>query len=357
LARKTVTVLLTGVGAPGSRGTIYALRNNGQGRKVRIVGTDIREGAVGRYWTDAFFKVPPPEDDGYLDAINRAVRSAEADVVLPQTTRETVRLSETASEVRAPVAVSGAGPVRRANSKAELMAEFMREGLPSPRFHVVKSPAELESRARSLGYPDEPVVVKPSVSFGSRGFRVLRGGSSLGRRDFLATKPSPSETTLELLLGALSKDDGVPFPELIVSEYLPGDEYSVDAFAGSKGAVAVPRRRDEIVNGISFRTTVDPRDDLASYTLKAARSLGLTYAFGFQYKLDQEGVPKVLECNPRVQGTMVASLFAGVNVVWLAVREALGEAPPVPRPRLRRVTFQRFWGGVGALGGRLIGEI
>jgi carbamoyl-phosphate synthase large subunit len=88
------------------------------------------------------------------------------------------------------------------------------------------------------------------------------------------------------------------------------------------------------------------------YTLKAGDHLGLTGAFGFQFKLDANGVAKVLECNPRVQGTMIASLFSGINIIWLAVKEALGEPAMIPVPAGKPSRFYRFWGGVGVCDGR-----
>ena len=57
-------------------------------------------------------------------------------------------------------------------------------------------------------------------------------------------------------------------------------------------------------------------------------------------------MPRVLECNPRVQGTMVASVFGGFNPIWLAVQEALG-TPPQRAPARRMAVFQRYWGGLG----------
>jgi carbamoyl-phosphate synthase large subunit len=357
LTGNTVTVLLTGVGAPGTRGTIYALRKNGEGRRVKVIGTDLRSDAVGRFWVSGFHTVPPPEDEGYMDVINRICGISEVDVVIPQTTRETMTLSRNTRKVSVPVAVSGATAVRNANNKATLLAKFKELGLPFPRYFLVRRISDLSRRVMELGYPKLPVVVKPPVSFGSRGFRVLTERTSWDRKRFLSEKPAPSESTLHALEQVLGRDGGGGFPELLVTEYLPGAEYSVDAFVGKKGKVAIPRRRDEIVNGISFRTAVEPRQDIAFFTLKAATSIGLRYAFGFQFKLDAEGVPKVLECNPRVQGTMVASVFSGVNVIWMAAKEALGESPSIPALKLKTPTFQRFWGGVGFLGGQVLDEI
>jgi len=141
---------------------------------------------------------------------------------------------------------------------------------------------------------------------------------------------------------------GKSWPQLLVTEYLPGIEYSVDAFMGQKGGVAVARRRDQIRSGISFRTTIEIREDLGKYTLAAAKILCLNYAFGFQFKLSLDKTPCVLECNPRVQGTMVASSLAGVNCVWLAVQEALGHEPdPSSSNAQDGYSFIRYWGGIG----------
>jgi carbamoyl-phosphate synthase large subunit len=353
--KRTVSILLTGVGAPGTRGTIYALRKNKDEVRVRLVGTDLRKDALGKYWTESFHTLPPPESENYVDEVNRICRLHRIDLVLPQTTRETVALAMAEKRLSVPALVSSAASIRRANNKFELLRVFERLRLPRPKSHLVKSFPELRKRVVSLGYPEEPVIVKPPVSFGSRGFRILTKKSAWSLQRYLTEKPSATEITLEELGGILGRGEG-PFPELMVSEYLPGVEYSVDAFIGAKGRVAIPRKREEIVNGISFKTALDYRSDIAENTLKAASELGLRYTFGFQYKLDRGGVPKVLECNPRVQGTMVASIFSGVNIIWLGVCERLGSPRTVPNARTL-ATFHRFWGGVGIEGDRLIDEI
>ena len=87
-------------------------------------------------------------------------------------------------------------------------------------------------------------------------------------------------------------------------------------------------------------------------TLEVGRFLGLQTVFGMQYKLDKEGIPKVLECNPRVQGTMVATLSTGLNLIGEGAQEALGH--PVlsfPNPQFGE-SFSRYWGGVILNGGK-----
>ena len=357
MVKDLTTILITGAGAPGTRGTIYSIKNGEEGRKIRLVGTDLTKDVIGRYWVDKFYDVPPPESSDYIDQVNKICEKESIDVIVPQTTRESARLSESLDEVKTKVTVSSGESMRKANNKFELMKVFEKLSLPVPKYFKVRALADLIDRAEELGYPDKAVVIKPPVSHGSRGFRVLRENTSWTIRRFLSEKPNATEITLDELSKIMTKDKHVDFPELLVTEFLPGKEYSVDAFVGKDRSIAIPRLRKEIVNGISFRAAIESkREDIKEFTLKAAKELSLKYAFGFQFKLDYSDAPKVLECNPRVQGTMVASVFAGANVIWWTVKEALGEKIE-GSVQLSDSEFYRFWGGVGLLDGRSLGEI
>ena len=135
------------------------------------------------------------------------------------------------------------------------------------------------------------------------------------------------------------------FPSMIVMEYFPGAEYTVDVL-NSNMLTIIPRRRDLIKSGITFIGTVEKNEEIIEYSKKLSEGIGLDYAYGFQFKLDAMGVPKLLECNPRIQGTMVLSTFAGANVIYGAVKYALGEE--VPTFDIKWGTkILRYWGGIG----------
>ena len=109
----------------------------------------------------------------------------------------------------------------------------------------------------------------------------------------------------------------------------------------------IPRIRESIRSGISFEVRVDMRQDLIGWSEKLAKSLNLEFCFGFQFKLDNKGIPKILESNPRVQGTMIASTFAGFNMIYFAIKSALGEKINPKFTINDGVRFIRYWGGVG----------
>jgi carbamoyl-phosphate synthase large subunit len=349
---KALTLLVTGAGAPGIRGTLYALRHNPDGRAVRIVGVDTQARVAGAMQADKFYTVPAPETTEYIPALIEICRRENVSAILPQTTRETAKLAASLPEVEragVEVMVSESSAISAANDKGTVIEVFERLGLPAPACRRATTERELLAAAEELGYPETPVVVKPPVSNGMRGVRVLRPNAWDVQR-FLTEKPHGLEITLEELVAILRRG---PWPELLVMEYLPGCEYSVDAFIGAHFSVAVPRVRESIRSGITFHSRTELREDLMEYTLAAGLELGLRFAFGFQFKLACDGTPKVLECNPRIQGTMVASVFSGANVIWFGVRELFHDpVTNLPQP-LRASEFMRYWGGIGVKAGDL----
>ena len=348
--QRTATLLVTGAGAPGIRGTLYALRQNPDHMPLRIVGVDVKADVVGRYLVDGFHQVPSPEDPAYLETLLDICKDEGVEVLVPQTTREINALSrslETITRAGVRTMISNHAAIEIANDKWRLLQKFQAMALPVPDYSLARSEKELMEAARRLGYPGRPVVVKPPFSNGMRGVRVLTENAWDVQR-FINEKPSGLEISLDEVLRILRRGSG--WPDLLVMEYLPGPEYSVDVFIGEKTSVAIPRLRKAIRSGITFEAVVDLRKDLSDYALRAAREIGLRFAVGFQFKLDERNVAKVLECNPRVQGTMVASLFSGVNVIWMGVKELLGTPPAEAVTACADAVFYRFWGGVGIRG-------
>ncbi len=348
--RKTAKLLVTGAGAPGIRGTIYALRKNPDHMPLRIVGVDLNQDVAGRYLVDCFYQVPSPEDPSYLAAILDICKKEQIEVIIPQTTREINVLSrslDTIARCGVRTMTSEAAAIEVANDKWRLLQRFQSMGLPVPQWYLARSEEELTEAAYHLGYPDRQVVVKPPFSNGMRGVRILTKDAWDVQR-FINEKPSGLDISLEDILQILRR--GAEWPELLVMEYLPGPEYSVDVYIGERTSIAVPRRRNVIRSGITFESVLDMRQDLSDYSLQAAREIGLRYAIGFQFKLDKNNVAKILECNPRVQGTTVASMFSGVNIIWMGVKELLGEPPVEAVMSSDDVHFYRFWGGLGIQG-------
>jgi carbamoyl-phosphate synthase large subunit len=339
---KRINLLLTGCGCPGTFGTVYALRENEDGRKFKIVGTDVKSDRVGRYIIDKFYRVPQATDPEYLNLMFTIQKLEHIDLILPQTTAESQALVGMDKVVCSPVP---------ANDKYLLYEVAKDLKIPLPDYKLIGDREELFRSVFELGYPDKKVVVKPRVGCGGRGVRILQSG--LTKEEYLQDKPDPLRTNM-IEFSTIFKDESVP--ELLVSEYLPGKEYTIDCFRGKNGFVSIARERKEIRSGISFDNKVLYNRYFRGCCGKLAEKLNLLYCFGFQFKENSEGIPCLLECNPRVQGTMVVSMFAGFNVIYNSVKEALGEDVQT-KFQVIEVDFKRYWGGIALDKDKIIGKI
>ena len=290
-----VVVLVTGSGSSATPSTLYSLRRNPEGRRVRVVCTDIRDGVAARFMCDAFYRVPRAGDPGFIEAVLEIAGREGVGVVLPQAPAELPVFAAARERLRregVAVAVSRPEAVATALDKYRMLRAAERLGVPVPRARLVHGWDELVEAAEELGYPDEPFVVRVGSGDGMRGFRVVVPPGR-AREWFRGERPGGAPwTTLSGLMEVLG--GGRFDAPVMVVEYLPGVEYTVDVLAGDAGGgyrvyAVVPRRRLEMRISMTWVGVVEERRDVMEYSARLAEGLGLEYAFGFQFRLDGEG--------------------------------------------------------------------
>jgi len=347
---RKLKILVTGAGAPGIQGTIYSLRNNYDKRKVKIIGTDINSDVVGKYLCDQFYLIPKALDtENYLYVLLGICINEKVNIVIPQNTAELNTLASNKDkflEVGTSIIVSNENSINIANNKFNLMTICHENNIPVGKFYLVNKFNNLIQYSKELGWPEKKVVVKPPISNGLRGVRIIDEKINL-KRMFYEEKP----TSLFIKMEDLEKILGATFPELIVTEYLKGIEYTVDVLKTNKNIIIIPRKRDLIRYGITFSGTTEFNKSIISYSKLISEIINLEYCFGFQFKLDEAGIPKILESNPRVQGTMVLSTLAGANIIYTAIKYILGE--DIPSLHIKWNTkLLRYWGGISIYNGQ-----
>lgn len=342
---KTVTVIITGAGAPGAPGVIKSLRANGE-RDLRVVGVDASNEAVGFKIADAGHQIPLANAPDFIDKLLEIAVAEKADVILPLVTRELEMLSLSKDKFQHEgviVSVSDYQHLKIANNKGKLLTYMKDKGLPVPGFSIVRSKETFVKAVKELGYPDEPICFKPVQANGCRGFRII--DSKINRYKLLfEMKPTSTYITMDDILSIF--DETPSFPELIVMEYLPGEEYSVDLLVNHGTPIyTIPRRRDAMSAGISIKGEIVNENDVIRYCNEIVKSLQLHGNIGIQVKRDQKNIPLILEINPRIQGTIVHCTGAGVNLPYYAVKMALHE--DIPQVNVKWNTKMiRYWNEV-----------
>ena len=339
---RDINVMVTAAGAPGAPGIMRSLKQNNE-RGIRIIGTDTNPDSAGLFMADKSYIVPHGKADDFIPRILEIATAEEIDVIQPLATDELPAFAENIvlfEKIGTKVLVSKPAALKVANNKGKLYSFLEASGIPSPQSIMVTQQPEFEKAVYEMGYPDFPVCVKPQVSKGGRGFRILK--EDINKLEtLLNSKPDSTLITLDDMLSIL--DGNNRFPELVVMEHLPGDEYSVDLLVkDGEPLIVVPRKRDSIKLGISFVGTIEKNDEVINMATAISRALGLDYNINLQLKYSADGIPKIIEINPRVSGTIVLCTGGGVNMPYLGVKLALGEAIPKASP-VYNTRMIRYW--------------
>lgn len=312
-----INVLMTGAGAPGGPGIIKALQKD---PTINLVVCDMDNEASGRWVCQKFYQIPSAKDAGFLDRIIEICEKEKIDIIFPLVTLELFVFSKEKNRLRdlgIKVIVSDNSSLEIANNKSKLYKHLRDNNILVPDFEIVNTVEDLKLACAKLGYPEKPVCIKPSVSNGSRGVRILT--ESIDEYDLLFNyKPNNLYSTLSKLVDVL---EGKNFLELLVSEYLPGEEYTIDTYVmDGKPQIVLPRLRMKMSGGISVKGMFEENQEIIAYCKEIISSLSLHGSIGIQVKQATDGAFKILEINPRIQGTSVAALGAGINLPLLAVK-------------------------------------
>lgn len=232
--------------------------------------------------------IPRIDAPGFITAINTIVAEFNIDFIVPAHDSAVLKLAEHSEQINAEVITSDIETCRICRSK-KLTYELLRDSIPVP---------QMFNKDHSLVFP---IFLKPDVGQGSKGtYRVT------------------SRQEIEFYL---EKD-----PTLLIQEYLPGKEYTIDCFTDKSGQLLFSEGRDRsrISNGISVnsRPVHNIRfQELASIINSKINFRGVWF---FQVKERMTGELVLMEVAPRIAGTMALFRGIGVNFIQLSLFDRMG---------------------------------
>lgn len=302
-------ILVTGAGGPAGVAVIRSLLRRDD---LTVFAADMDGWASGIYLVPPEQRrlVPPGRADDFVPAIAQMVRDDRLDLVISTVDVELVALAGRRDEL--------APAVLAAPSEDTLHAALDKYVLAERCASTGRSPRTLLAGPEALAAEWEfPVFAKPRQGAGSRGIRLV-----------------PDRAALE----ALPVDEG-----LIVQEFLPGEEYSVDVLADAAGRVvaAVPRTRARVDSGVAIAGRTVHDEELAQTAAAVASAIGLVGVANVQLRRDRSGRAMLLEVNPRFPGALPLTIAAGVDIPSLVADLFLGVDIPASVP-FRELASVRF---------------
>ena len=306
-------VLLTGVGCPGAHALITNLKL--QDPDMYILGTNASKQAIGKWMCDDFAVVPWAYEAEYIKTITELVQKHEIDVVFPQTSWEMFYLSKAAGDIEEHCILLASKHefVRLCENKFR-MYEHFKGKIEVPEYYLVHSLDELENAAAKLGYPEKDVVFKPPEGKGSRGVRIMTEKSD--RYDLLFNgRPFAKFISIDELRNTVGDKE---IPELIVMEYLDGEELKIDPVLISGDAlVCSVKIRMNFASGLAMGFEMIEDNVALDYAKKLLEHLPMDYCIDISTR---GGV--LMEINPRVSTYIYGENYCAP---YLSLKLAMGE--------------------------------
>lgn len=164
-----------------------------------------------------------------------------------------------------------------------------------------------------------PVFIKPDIGYGSRNARLI------------------SEKNDLIQIGS----DNIQY---IISENLPGDEFTIDCFSDDNHKVIFSgsRKRERVRMGISVASSSAPDQKLyKQFAEKISHALKMKGVWFFQLKEAQDGSLKLLEVAGRVSGSMAYYRSLGVNFIAADLFQRLGYPVSLEFLNLKNTALER----------------
>lgn len=315
---RKIKLVLTACGCPGASTLIRMFKNNGE-RPIEIIGTDIDNEAVGRFFCDRFYQVPAGQSDDYIPKLLEIVKKEKPDIIFPESSYEVYPLAlnkDKFENLGTRVIVSDPEPIEISNNKF-LMYETLRKesDISLPQYLSVDSLDAFLDGIKKLGYPESPVIFKPHIGKGSRGVRFL--DAHVNRiEQLMEKKPISKYISLKEFETIFANEE--QFPKLLLMEYLKGEEITTDTVAmKGRELLTTVKTVEQARWGVIVRGELVRRPDLVEQTRNILKAIPLSYCVNLQFIGN-----KLIEINPRVSTFIYQS---NLIAPYLAVKLALGE--------------------------------
>lgn len=256
---------------------------------VELFGASSVSSNHGKYVYKNYIEgLPFVQDATFISKFNALIDEHKVDFVFPAHDDVIAEISKNQDRLACTFIGSPAKTCQVCRSKCRTYKEFKT---------IIRTPTVYENPQQVLSLP---VFLKPNIGQGSKGTYLAR-----------------SHEEIEFYL----KRD----PSLLVLEYLPGNEFTIDCFTDFQGRLRFVGARERVrtQNGISVQTRPAYNRVFNLLAEKINQTLKFRGAWFFQVKEDVNGELALMEIAPRIAGGMGLYRNLGINFALLAIFDAM----------------------------------
>ena len=269
---------------------------------------------------------PPPDSnpDAFIEEIKKITIREKFDMIIPVRDDTTLLIAEHARELShiTRLYIAEYDTIRLLQDKAETIRIAKKCGVPHPQTWF----PEESDRREILKNLKTPFLIRARISSGSRGIEFVKKSD-----DFAVQYES------------VRRDFGEP----MIQEYVQKKSYctacvlldhdsDVVALFAYERVKEYPLSGGPTVVGISCAN-----EEVIGYAVSLLKSIGWRGVAEVEFILDQEGIPRLLEVNPRFWMPLNLAIQSGVDFPYLLYQLAMKN--PVSKPETYTIPMKYRW--------------
>ncbi len=285
-------------------------------KEIYVIGSNRQINSVIQKVCNEWYKDSDASGTEYVDFALNFCKEHEVDAFVPR--RNMIEISKNKKrfeEIGVKVLLDDYEKIELLNDKARTYNLLKRT--PSvfiPEFEVVNSYDDFIAAYEKLHKEHEQICVKFVHDEGAMSYRRIVHKENTS--ESIKVYPG-AEISLKKYAKALKERDS--FDDLMVMEYLPGNEISVDCLNTEKGLIAIPRCKS---TGRDEKIIVD--EEILQMSNDILDVVKLEYPCNIQFKI-KGNKPYLLEINTRMSGGIWMSCLAeNINIPNIALNKLLG---------------------------------
>jgi len=244
------------------------------------------------------------DENATYESVKKEIETGYYDLVIPMADFFATILAKHKTELSqyVNVYVNDWAIYNLAIDKLHTMSICMKNGIPCPRTAIVKTADEIDYTEWEY-----PIVIKPRTSYGAKGFNIAYTREEMVTHFYMTEKKfGPS-----LIQEYISQTDKQYQVELVM-----------DNHGECKSFVLMDKVRWYPINGGSSTMNVTVHDEkIQSDCIKLMKAIGWKgYASLDVIRDPRNGEGKIMEINPRMNGTAKICFAAGVNLCELILQ-------------------------------------
>jgi len=250
---------------------------------------------------------PAEQPDTFLEVLLKKVRATRYDLVLPFIDASTKIIVDAQDMIRqyVPLHVPQPESFHLAFDKAATFKLAKRMNIPMPATWFPESIEDAVEIAKNINYP---FIIKPRKSSGSRGLKIVKNFAEFGKKYAKTDREYPRPIIQEF----------IPLKDAVGFVCLYGKDRTLKAFCQHRRLHEFP-----LTGGPSTLRETILDDRLTDSGTRLLGELGWQGPAMVEFRVDaRDNIPKLMEINPRLWGSIALHIAAGINFPDLIFNEA-----------------------------------